>query len=334
MLATLAHVRPRVACRLSRYSENTGAWRGRHSVACGFMFPPYIALSLLLAPAGSPPDTWQGHEAECGRLEDQAKLASSADRGAAYFAAADECGRAFEKVPDGHKAMDQRSYFVVEAHRLYQQAHDAGVTAALCSDIRMLDDFAAQLAALRPGDRAQDRTDVARMREENIAQRAAPCVGPEPAAPDPVATVATNPTVVAPPPASIPSGPVEAAPAPWRARPLRLTGGAALGLGLGLGVGVIAALVRGAALHGQAASMTYDGQLIPETDAGRFAELDARGHRADNAAIGLGVAGGLLTVAGVALLIVDARRHAAPRRAAVHPSVRPTAAGIHLSLRF
>lgn len=299
------------------------------------MFPSYAALSLLLAPAGSPPDTWQGHEAECGRLEDQAKVASSADRGAAYLAAADECGRAFDKVPDGLKAMDQRSYFVVEAHRLYQHAHDAGVAAALCSDIHMLDAFAAQLAALLPGVRAQDRTDVARMREENVAQRTAPCGGGESAATaeqDPVITTAApTPTVVALPP----SGPVDPRPAPWQARRLlRLTGGAALGLGLGLGVGVIAALVRGAALHGQTASMTHDGQLIPEADAERFAELDARGHRADNAAIGLGVTGGLLTVAGVALLIVDARRHATPRRAAVYPSVLPTAAGIHLSLRF
>jgi hypothetical protein len=299
------------------------------------MFPPSVALSLLLALAGTPPDTWQDHEAACGRLEDQAKAASAADRGATYLAAADECGRAFDKVPAGNKALDQRSYFVTEAHRLYQQAHDAGATTALCSDIRMLDAFTAQLAALRPGARAQDRIDVARMREESVTQTTVPCVSPEPATPDPaVATVAPTPTVVAPP-AAVPSRPRPADPPPAlrQARPLRLTGGAALGVGLGLGVGVIAALVRGAVLHGQAASMTYEGQLIPEADAGRFADLDARGHRADNAAIGLGVAGGLLTVAGVALLIVDARRHAAPRRAAVRPSVLPTA-GIHFSLRF
>ncbi len=300
------------------------------------MFPPSVALSLLLALAGTPPDTWQDHEAACVRLEDQAKAASAADRGATYLAAADECGRAFEKVPHGHKAMDQRSYFVTEAHRLYQQAHDAGAATALCSDVRMLDAFAAQLAAQRPGARAQDRTDVARMREESVAQTTAPCVGPKPAAPGPVvATVAPTPTVVAPPASALPR-PRPADPPPvlrQARRPLRLAGGAALGLGLGLGLGVIAALVRGAVLHGQAASMTYEGQLIPEADAGRFADLDARGHRADNAAIGLGVAGGLLTVAGVALLIVDARRHAAPRRAAVRPSVLPTA-GIHFSLRF
>ncbi len=298
------------------------------------MSPPPVALSLLLALAGTPPDTWQDHEAACVRLEDQAKAASSADRGATYLAAADECGRAFEKVPAGHKAMDQRSYFVTEAHRLYQQAHDAGAATALCSDVRMLDAFAALLDALRPGARAQDRTDVARMREESVAQTTAPCMGPEPAAPDPVAaTVAPTPTGVARP-ASVPPRPADPPPALRQARrPLRLTGSAALGLGLGLGVGVIAALVRGAALHGQAASMTYEGQLIPEADAGRFADLDARGHRADNAAIGLGVAGGLLTVAGVALLIVEARRHAAPRRAAVRTSVLPTA-GIHFSLRF
>ncbi len=299
------------------------------------MFPPSVALSLLLALAGTPPDTWQDHEAACVRLEDQAKAASSADRGATYLAAADECGRAFEKVPAGHKAMDQRSYFVTEAHRLYQQAHDAGAATALCSDVRMLDAFAAQLAALRPGARAQDRTDVARMREESVALTTAPCVGPEPAPGPAVATVALTPTVVAPP-ASVPSRPRPADPPPapqQTRRPLRPAGGAALGLGLGLGVGVIAALVRGAVLHGQAARMTYEGQLIPEADAGRFADLDTRGHRADNAAIGLGVAGGLLTVAGVALLIVDARRHDAPRRAAVRPSVLPTA-GIHFSLRF
>ena len=295
------------------------------------MFPPSAALSLLLALAGPAPETWLDHEAACGRLEDQAKAADSADRGATYFAAADECGRAFEKVPAGPRAMDQRSHFVTEAHRLYQQAHDAGAHAALCSDIRMLDAFAAQLAALPEGARAEDRTDMAKMREESDAQATAPCA-PEPVAPETVgATVA--PTTVAPPPI-VRSGPVDRPPPPRQApRQLRLAGGAALGVGLGLGVGVIAAVVRGAALHEQVASMTHEGQLIPEADAERFADLDARGHRADNAAIGLGAGGGLLTVAGAVLLIVDARRHAAPRRAAIHPSVLPTA-GIHFSLRF
>jgi hypothetical protein len=126
MSVTLTRSPSPVAYRLTRHSTKTGAQAGQTSGSIRGHVPPSAALSLLLALAGPAPETWLDHEAACGRLEDQAKAADSADRGATYFAAADECGRAFEKVPAGPKAMDQRSHFVTEAHRLYQQAHDAG----------------------------------------------------------------------------------------------------------------------------------------------------------------------------------------------------------------
>ena len=96
---------------------------------------------------------------------------------------------------------------------------------------------------------------------------------------------------------------------------------------------MIGALVRGAALHEQAAGMTYAGQLIPEGNVGQFGDLDARGHRADHAAIGLGVAGGALALVGVALVVVDARRGRAPRRVALGSSVLPTS-GLRLTVEF
>ncbi len=306
------------------------------------MMLPTAALSLLLAPEGPPPsDTWQGHEAECRRLED-AVVAGSREAGAVYVAAGDECRRAFETVPGSDEGMDQRSYFVFEAHRLYQLAHNAGDASGLCADSRALEMFAVQLSALKPGERARDRQDVKKMQEQVTAQLAAPCPDGEPKAMpkeqvrDETAAHHVTPTSVAstlrPPPS--PPSPTRSDPGPTRPRrPLKIAGGTALGLGLGFGAGMIGALVHGAALHEQAAAMTYEGQLIPEADAGQFTSIDARGHRADSAAIGLGVAGGLLAVVGVSLLVVDARQSRTPRRVALGSSILPTA-GIRLTMEF
>ena len=118
-------------------------------------------------------------------------------------------------------------------------------------------------------------------------------------------------------------------------RPLRIVGSAALGLGLALGAGMIGALVRGTTLRDrtEALSEAYKGQLIPEPENGQFETDRARGLRADHAAIGLGIAGGVLAVVGVALVVVDARQGRASRRVAVGPSILPTA-GLRLALEF
>ena len=199
--------------------------------------------------------------------------------------------------------------------------------------------FAAQLAELKPGLRARDRRDVVRMRAQIEAQLAGPCLdgAAEEAAPEPllpVATIVRDPVRAAPvvPVAPQPLPRVDLTPSPSVRRPLRIVGGAALGLGLGLGAGMIAALVRGASLHERTTTVsdTYKGQLIPEPENGQF-ELDrVRGQRADNAALGLGIAGGLLAVVGVSLLVVDHGR--APRRVAIGP-ILPTA-GLRLALEF
>lgn len=309
------------------------------------MIAPTVALNLLLAPAlPVPSDSWQSHEAECRRFED-AVVPGSREAGAGYMAAGDACRRAFETVPDGEKALDQRSYFVFEAHRLYQLAHEAGHPTALCADLRAVDALAAQLAALEPGVRTRDRQDVEEIGQQITAQLVAPCE-PE-AAPErqihgaPVSnadrTGTSEPARGFEP---APIGPTLRPPAPPTTndrtqprRPLKIAGGSAIGLGLGLGVGMIGALVHGAALHQQAASMTYKGRLIPEADAGQFKDIDARGHRADNAAIGLGVAGGVLAVVGVALVVVDARQSRAARRVALRSSILPTA-GVRLTVEF
>ena len=151
------------------------------------------------------------------------------------------------------------------------------------------------------------------------------------------AVVARDPTsTVEPPPRA--TGFIDRAPpsspAPTR-RPLKIAGGAALGLGLGLGAGMIGVLVRGATLRERADAVreAYQGQRIPEPEHEDFERDRARGQRADTAAIGLGIAGGLLTVVGVALVVVDARQGRAPRRLAVGPSILPTT-GLRLALEF
>lgn len=308
------------------------------------MMPLSLALSLLVAPAGPPTDTWQAHEAECRRLEDGIKAPAAGgikplEAGAHYIAAADACRHAFEAVPGGGKAMDLRSYFVFEAHRLYQLAHDAGSEAALCADAQTLDMFAAQLAELKPGARARDRRDVVRMRAQIEAQLPGPCLdgtAEEAAAPEPllpVAAVVRDPVLEAPV-IPQPLSRVDLTQSPTTRRPLRIAGGAALGLAFGLGAGMIAALVRGASLRDRIATVSdaYEGQLIPEPENGQFERDRARGQRADHAAIGLGIAGGLLAVVGVTLVVVDARNGRAPRRVAVSP-ILPTA-GLRLALEF
>ena len=306
--------------------------RRGHPLKSATMFAPAVALSLLVAPAT--PDSWQGHEAECRQLED-AVVPGSREAGADYMAAGDECRRAFETVP----GMDQRSYFVFEAHRLYTLAHAAGHAAALCADSRALEAFAKQLAALEPGLRTRDRKDVEQMQEQIAGKLAAPCQEPEAAegqVRDTQASLASNvvPAPVAPMLRSSASPALPDDRGPMRPRqPLRIAGGTAIGLGLGLGAGMIAALVRGAALHSQAASMTHGGQLVPEADVGYFKNIDARGHRSDTAAIGLGVAGGVLAVVGVSLVVVDARKSRAPRRVALGSSVLPTA-GLRITMEF
>jgi len=292
-------------------------------------------LRLLLA--GPSADTWQAHEAECRRLEDGA-----AERGAGLVAAGDACRRAFETVPEG--ALDQRSYFVFEAHRLYQLAHDAGSEAGLCADARALDAFAGQLATLKRGARPRDRRDVARLRAQVNAQLPGACPdGAAEEAPERPIQTAQDPAVardpaptadtVSPPPVSerMDRAPT---PAPTR-RPLKIVGGAALGLGLGLGAGMIGALVHGATLRERtdAVREAYQGQRIPQPELGEFERDRARGQRADHAAIGLGIAGALLTVVGVALVVVDARKGRAPRRFAVGPSILPTV-GLRFALEF
>jgi hypothetical protein len=97
---------------------------------------------------------------------------------------------------------------------------------------------------------------------------------------------------------------------------------------------MVAALVRGASLRGQAEALRdqHSGQTIGTADASTFTAITRRGELADHAAIGLGVAAGALSVAGAALLVRDARRSKAARFA-IQPSILPTA-GIRLALEF
>ncbi len=288
----------------------------------------YIVLALAPPQPTGPTEPWREHEATCQALAD---AALSAKEGAAkgYAAAADECRKAFETAT----SLASRAVFAFDAHRLYRRAHAAGHVEAPCIAARMLETFAAQLAAPGAEDRPNDRKSVADLLTELKPELAA-CSGPEPARPEPVATTAmvlpASPSRVDGPEMTRRSGPVRR---PDR-RPLRIAGGVTLGLGLGLGGAVIGALVHGASLRTQADAVNGDpGQTIGDSDGNDFAAILARGERADRMAIGFGVAAGALTVAGAALLIVDVRRKRGDRRLSLQPSILPTA-GIRLRLEF
>lgn len=281
----------------------------------------WIAV-LSQVPAEAPEEAWRQHEAECYRREDAGD----------HAAAGDACRRAFETVPDGPAALDQRSLFVFKALRLYKRARGAsGDVEPLCSAAAVLRAFGAQLDALPAGERASDRADVADSLQAIEPQIAGSCVEP---ADDLIdvrrvgprrATTGSRP----PPPPRPPPGP-DATP---RRRPLRIAGGAALGAGLGLGAAAIAMLSRATDMQAQvdALSVMYPaGVRIPDASWSDYQEATSRGEQADRLAIGFGVPALGLALTGVALLAVDAHRERSGRRVALHPSP----AGIRLTMDF
>jgi len=285
---------------------------------------PALFLTLAVAPAGSgaAAEPWRDHEAECHRLADTAKTPGgvSAD---GLAAAGDACRIASEGAP----ALGSRAVLVLDASSYYRRAAEAGHGEALCRSAAMLRTFAAQLAATGAENRPHDRAAVA----GRLAEIAGHCPAGDEAG-EPRTTTTTPPTPEGPKPGPGDHKP-KPKPTPAR-RPLRITGGAALGVGLALGGGMVAALVRGASLRDQAEALRdqHSGQTIGTDNASTFAAITRRGELADHAAIGLGVAAGALSVVGAALVVLDARRSKAARFA-LQPSILPTA-GIRLALEF
>ncbi len=285
---------------------------------------PALFLTLAVAPAGgAAAESWRDQEAECHRLADTAKTPGgvSAD---GLAAAGDACRTASEGAP----TLGSRAVLVLDASSYYRRAAEAGHGEALCRSAAMLRTFAAQLDAPGAEDRPHDRAAVA----GRLAEIAGRCPAGDDPAGEPRNTTTPPPTPEGPKPGTGDHKP-KPKPAPAR-RPLRIAGGAALGVGLALGGGMVAALVRGASLRDQAEALRdqHSGQTIGADDASTFAAITRRGELADHAAIGLGVAAGALSVAGVALLVLDAQRGKAARFA-LQPSILPTA-GIRLALEF
>lgn len=276
----------------------------------------FWAAVLSQVPAEAPAEPWRLQEAECYRREDAGD----------YTAAGDACRRAFETVPDGPVALDQRSLFAFKAVRLYKRARAAsGDVVPLCSAAAVLRAFGAQLDALPAGERASDRTDVADNLGALEPQIAGSCAEP---ADDLLAVPHGGPTRSAagsrPPPLPRP---------PPRRRPLRIAGGAALGAGLGLGAAAIAMLSRAADMQAQvdALSVMYPaGVKIPDASWLDYQDATSRGELADRLALGLGLPALGLALSGVAMLAVDAHRERSARRVAVHPGP----AGIRLTMDF
>jgi len=276
---------------------------------------PVLFLTLAVAPAsGDAAESWREHEAACHRLAETAVTPSgvSAD---GLAAAGDACRVASEAVP----TLASRAVLVLDASSYYRRAAEAGHGEALCRSAAMLRTFAAQLAAPGAEDRPNDRAAVA----GRLAEITGRC---------PAGKTAKPPTPEGPEPGPGDHKP-KPKPTPAR-RPLRIAGGAMLGVGLAFGGGMVAALVRGASLRGQAEALRdqHSGETIDTADASTFSAITRRGELANHAAIGLGVAAGALSIAGAALLVRDARR-GKTTRFALQPSILPTA-GIRLALEF
>lgn len=125
------------------------------------------------------------------------------------------------------------------------------------------------------------------------------------------------------------SSPEDPDPLPPLGNGLRISGGISLGLGA-VGLGLMGGFLgRGAALDSEGAELV--GQSGPQGD--DVGNLLAKGQAANRIAISMGIVGGLLTVAGVSLLVVDAVKR--KRRAvAMTPMLTPKFAGFQLSGRF
>lgn len=281
----------------------------------------FWAALLSQVPAEAPAEQWRLHEAECYRREDAGD----------YAAAGDACRRAFETVPDGPAALDQRSLFAFKAVRLYKRARAAsGDVAPLCSAAEVLRAFGVQLDALSAGERASDRTDVAESLREIEPQIAGVCTLPAddlldvPRGGPKRGAEGRRSPLPRPPP-----GP-DATP---RRRPLRIAGGAALGAGLGLGAAALVMLSRAAEMQAQvdALSVMYPaGIRIPDAEWSHYQDATRRGEHADRLALGFGFPALGLALSGVALLAVDAHRERSGRRVAVYPGP----AGIRLTMDF
>ncbi len=293
------------------------------------MIPPAVlfTLAVVRAAPGDAAEPWREHEAACHRLADAAVTPSgvSAD---GFAAAGDACRTASEAAP----TLASRAVLVLEAASYYQRAHGAGHAEALCTSATMLRTLGAQLATEGPGALPNDQAAISTLLaaiEPTIAGR---CKADDVEKEDPPLTVAATPTPEGPASGRRDARP-ESMPAPAR-RPLRIAGGVVLGVGLALGVGMVAALVRGASLRSQADELNdqHRGETINGDGAGTFAAITRRRELADYTAIGLGVAAGALSVAGIVLLVLDARRGKAARFA-LQPSILPTA-GIRLAMEF
>lgn len=123
--------------------------------------------------------------------------------------------------------------------------------------------------------------------------------------------------------------PADAPQAPRPRRTLAIAGGVTLGLGA-LGLGLMAyGLAAGAGVdrRGDAARAAGEGPAV-------FRELLAEGTRANQIAVGAGVVGGVLVVAGAALLGVGLARRSQGREVRWVPRGYPAGAGVVLLGRF
>lgn len=296
-------------------------------------FATAIALALAPAPtfaaaatepAAAPPATEPAaaavdpiSEAKAWHLEADAKY-NTAD----YEGAITAWQKAFAALPRTAEANTYRSLI------LYNIAAAREKLFALRGDVEqlkqakiLLEQFEASIDETYAAAPEQGEQERARVQEKlaaidaQIAQTEAE-PAPEPA---PTATPTTNEPVTNPPTTDAP-----ATRSKTPARTYFIVGGVLSGLGVAAGAGMVAALVVGRRAN------DLDG-LDDRDFAGREAQFD-RGRQANTAAFATGTLGGVLLAAGIAMIVVGAKRR--DTRTAVTPVLGRGLAGIGVGGRF
>jgi hypothetical protein len=298
-------------------------------------FATAIALALAPAPAfaapatepaAAPPATEPAaapvdpiNEAKAWHLEADAKY-NTAD----YEGAITSWQKAFAALPRTAEANTYRSLI------LYNIAAAREKLFALRGDVEqlkqakiLLEQFEASIDETYAAAPEQGEAERARVQEKlaaidaQIAQsEAEPAPEPEPA---PTETPTTNAPVTNPPTTDAPATRSKTPP-----RTYFIAGGVLAGLGVAAGAGMVAALVVGRRAN--------DIEGLDDRDfAGRETQFN-RGRRANIAAFATGALSGVLLAAGVAMLVVGAKRR--PARTSLSPVVGRGLAGFAVGGRF
>jgi hypothetical protein len=280
-----------------------------------------LAFALALAPGpvrAEEPGTDPLAEAKAAHARAQAEYET-----AAYDRAIESWTAAYAALPDSPESATYRPLILYNIARAREKLFSLrGDVTHLKQARALLEKFEAAIPEVYADDPAEGEAEREKVRAK-IAELDAKIAEAE-------GDRATEPTAAATEPVAAPPSTPEVEPqsrrdrADPRARPLIAVGAVLVALGVA-GFGGMG----GALAVGEQANDIDD--LAPDDLAGRESRFD-RGRRANAAAIAMGVVSPLLLGAGVALLVVGAKRKG--RAAAIAPVVSPRLVGASISGRF